>query len=61
MRLALLGLVLIAACQQAPAPVPVSSRAKALMGADIAQRHCANCHAIGRQDSSPHPEAPLSL
>ena len=58
MRFVLLSLVAISACQQTPEAAPEMSRANVQMGEELAQRHCASCHAIGRQGESLHPEAP---
>jgi cytochrome c len=58
MRYFLLSFVLIAACQQPPSNSPPMTQKNVEMGESLAKQHCAGCHAIGRSDVSPHPEAP---
>jgi cytochrome c len=55
-------LVLLSACQAAPAPPtakPVTSvTGQISLGQQIATENCATCHAIGRRGLSPDPNAP---
>lgn len=49
--------VSIAACTSMAAPSP-EARAAIQRGQALAERHCAQCHAIGRTGDSPVPSAP---
>ena len=57
MKLNLLGLVLLAACQNLPPPQPAQATA-AQQGQAFAQRTCGGCHATGLYGSSSNPNAP---
>jgi mono/diheme cytochrome c family protein len=55
LALAALGVALAAAAGPAPDPSdPAVAR-----GAEVAQTHCAICHAVALEDRSPEPHAPL--
>jgi mono/diheme cytochrome c family protein len=49
----------LAACQTPPqGEEPAAFPDAVLPGERIAEFYCSSCHAIGRRDSSAHPEAP---
>ncbi len=56
--LILLGLA--AACSQPESvgPNAAADETLAMTGREIAVTHCSGCHAIGRDDTSPHADAP---
>lgn len=53
----LLGLLLLAACQNLPPPQPAHATAPQ-QGQAVAQRTCSGCHATGLYGSSSNPNAP---
>ena len=55
--LILLGLLLVAACQNLPPPQPALATAPQ-QGQAVAQRICSGCHATGLYGSSSNPNAP---
>jgi mono/diheme cytochrome c family protein len=51
-------LTALSACQAAPPITPPQTALNVATGKAIAEQHCSGCHAIGRKDASPHPDAP---
>ena len=54
------GLVGVAACMAILVTLPLRAAEadRAAAGLDLAQKHCARCHAVGMEGESPHKEAP---